>query len=597
MIKIFLDFLKILDKRQKKKLIYLQFLIVIMSLLEVLSIISIYPFVSSLNENSNILTQPVIKNIILLFGSDTNALFVFGIIFVTCFLLSSIFSILTVYKLVMLSQKIGAELSNRLFSFYINQEWGYHIQNTSSTITNKIALEAKRVTGILQSLLSLSAMLVKSVIIVISLLIFDFQITIYSFLVFTFCYMFIFRYFQKKIFENGLNISSQQGSRIKQIKESLGSIRQLILSGKQDYFLNNFTLSSFSLAKSMGINRIIGQLPRYVIEFLAIVLIVILLLILTLFNKFTIEQTLSLVSVFLIAGLRLLPSFQQIYASFASIKGSLPAFNSVKDELILSTKNNNKIMKLTNETILKDTIEINNLSFSYDNLRDKNKFTLKNVNLKIKTNSIVGIIGKTGSGKSTLVDLIIGFLKPKSGNIKLDGKDLSDDETLKKWRNCISYVPQKVFLSDDSILSNICFGLDIGSVDQNLLKKSIEFSNLSNFVENLNDKVNTRIGENGVMISGGQSQRIGIARAIYQDKDILIFDEATNQLDVKTESIILENLKKINKTIIFITHRLNSLKNVDLIINVENNKVSTYSSYEESLKNNSFFKDLENLNK
>ena len=595
MIKIFFDFLKILDKQQKKKLIYLQFLIIIMSLLEVLSIISIYPFVSSLNENSNILAQPIIKNILLLFGSDSNALIVFGIIFVTCFLLSTLISILTVYKLVMLSQKIGAELSNRLFNFYINQEWDYHIQNTSSTITNKIALEAKRVTGILQSLLSLSAMLVKSVVIIISLLIFDFKITIYSFLVFTFCYIFIFRYFQKKIFENGLNISSQQGSRIKQIKESLGSIRQLILSGKQDYFLNNFTLSSFSLARSMGINRIIGQLPRYVIEFLAIVLIVILLLILTLFNKFTIEQTISLISVFLIAGLRLLPSFQQIYASLTSIKGSLPAFNSVKNELILSAKNNNKIRKPTNEIILKDRIEINNLSFSYDNLRDKNEFTLQNINLEIKTNSIVGIIGKTGSGKSTLVDLIIGFLKPKSGNIKLDGKDLSNDETLKKWRSCISYVPQKVFLSDDSILSNICFGLDSGSVDQNLLKKSIEFSNLNNFIENLNNKENTRIGENGAMISGGQSQRIGIARAIYQDKDILIFDEATNQLDVKTESIILENLKKINKTIILITHRLNSLKNVDLIINVENNRVSTYSSYEESLRKNSLFKDSENL--
>ncbi len=596
MIKIFLDFLKILDKKQKKKLIYLQFLIIIMSLLEVLSIISIYPFVSSLNENSNILAQPIIKNILLIFGSNTNALIVFGIIFVTCFLLSSLISILTVYKLVMLSQKIGAELSNRLFNFYINQEWDYHIQNTSSTITNKIALEAKRVTGILQSLLSLSAMLVKSVVIIISLLIFDLKITIYSFLVFTFCYMFIFQYFQKKIFENGLNISSQQGSRIKQIKESLGSIRQLILSGKQDYFLNNFTSSSFSLARSMGINRIIGLLPRYVIEFLAIVLIVILLLILTLFNKFTIEQTISLISVFLIAGLRLLPSFQQIYASLASIKGSLPAFNSVKDELILSAKNN-EITKSTNEIILKDRIEINNLSFSYDNLRDKNEFTLKNVNLKIKTNSIVGIIGKTGSGKSTLVDLIIGFLKPKSGNIKLDGKDLSNDETLKKWRNCISYVPQKVFLSDDSILSNICFGLEKDSIDQNLLKKSIEFSNLNNFIENLNNKENTRIGENGVMISGGQSQRIGIARAIYQNKDILIFDEATNQLDVKTESIILENLKKIDKTIILITHRLNSLKNVDLIINVENNQVSTYSSYEESLSKNSLFEDSKNLDK
>lgn len=594
MIKIFSDFLKILDSRQKKQLFYLQFLIIIMSLFEVLSILSIYPFVSTLNESSNILSEPIIKNI-LLFGPNMSPLFIFGVIFVTFFLLSSLVSIFTVYKLVMLSQQIGAELSNKLFNFYINQEWDYHIRNTSSTITNKIALEAKRVTGILQSLLSFTAMSLKSIIIIISLLIFNFKITLYSILIFTFCYIFIFRYFQKKIYANGLNISSQQGSRIKQIKESLGSIRQLILSGKQDYFINNFKISSFSLARSMGINRVIGQLPRYVIEFLAVALVVILLFVLTIFEKFTIEQTMSLISVFLIAGLRLLPSFQQIYSSMTAIRGSLPAFNSVKEELILSANNQVKNKQLPNENILKDKIEIKDLSFSYDNNRDKNEFNLKNINLEIKINSIVGITGKTGSGKSTLVDLIIGFLKPKSGNIKVDGKDLIDEVTIKKWRNCISYVPQKVFLSDDSILSNICFGLNNNSVDHNLLKKSIEFSNLNDFIENLNYRENTRIGENGVMISGGQSQRIGIARAIYQDKDILIFDEATNQLDVKTESAILENLKKINKTIILITHRLNSLKNVDLIINVENNKVTTYSSYEECLRKNTLFKNSPNL--
>ena len=422
----------------------------------------------------------------------------------------------------------------------------------------------------MQSLLSFSAMTIKSVIIIIYLLIFNIKITLCSILVFTFCYIFIFRYFQKKIYQNGLNISSQQGSRIKQIKESLGSIRQLILSGKQNYFLSNFKISSFSLAKSMGINRVIGQLPRYVIEFLAVTLVVLLLLILMLFEKLTIEETMSLISVFLIAGLRLLPSFQQIYASLAAIKGSLPAFDSVKEELILSIENNYKNLKQQNyNNILEDSILIKDLSFTYNNNIDKKDFILNNVNLKIKSNSIVGITGKTGSGKSTLVDLIIGFLRPNSGSICIDKKNLNEIETLKKWRSCISYVPQRVFLSDDTILSNICFGLEKKNIDQTLLKKSIEFSNLDNFIDSLIDKENTKIGENGVMISGGQAQRIGIARALYQNKEIIIFDEATNQLDVKTESIIFDNLKKINKTIILITHRLNSLKNVDLIVHLE----------------------------
>ena len=165
---------------------------------------------------------------------------------------------------------------------------------------------------------------------------------------------------------------------------------------------------------------------------------------------------------------------------------------------------------------------------------------------------------------------------------------------LKKWRSCI-LLPQRVFLSDDTILSNICFGLEKKNIDQTLLKKSIEFSNLDNFIDSLIDKENTKIGENGVMISGGQAQRIGIARALYQNKEIIIFDEATNQLDVKTESIIFDNLKKINKTIILITHRLNSLKNVDLIVHLEKGQICTYSSYEESVKKNPLFNDIEKL--
>ena len=601
--KIFFEFIKILDNQQKKSLLFLQVLIVIMSLLEVLTILSIYPFVSSLNLENSYVYPESLKIFFNYFNiQPKDYLFSLGSLFVICFMLSSLVSIITIYKLVMISQKIGAELSNKLFKFYLFQDWGYHTTNTSSKITNKIALEAKRVTGILQSLLSLSAMTIKSIIIILSLLIFNFKITFFSIFIFTVCYFFIFRYFQKKIFLNGQNISVQQASRLKQIKESLGSIRHLILSRTQNYFTNNFAKSSFSLAKSMGHNRVIGQLPRYIIEFLAVSLVVFFLLILTLFENLKVEESMSLLSVFLIAGLRLLPSFQQIYASFASIRGSLPAFNSIKNDFLILENTfsyENKNLDYKNFKF-KDKIKISNLNFSYTN-RDKNqankKLDLEDISLEISTNSIVGITGKTGSGKSTLVDLILGFLRPNSGKITVDNNSILDPENLIMWRNCISYVPQKVFLSDNTIYSNICFGQDKQNIDSVLFEKSLEISNLKNFVESLADKENTKIGENGVMISGGQSQRIGIARAIYQNKDVIILDEATNQLDIETENNILTKLKSINKTIILITHRINTLKNLDKIIFIKDKKIISNDNFENTLESNIYFKDLNKLDK
>lgn len=369
MIAIFFDFLKILDYKQKKRLIFLLVLIVFMSLFEVLTIVSIYPFVSSLNSENNFTDIESVKIYLDFFNIHSeNYLLVLGSIFVTCFFVSSLLSIVTIYKLVMISQNIGAELDNKLFKFYLYQDWTYHTKNTSSGIINKIALEAKRVTTILQSLLSLSAMSIKSIFIVICLLFLNFKITIFSIVVFIFSYFFIFKYFQKRIFLNGQNISSQQGSRLKQIKESLGSIRHLILSGNRSYFTNNFDKSSFSLARSMGHNRVMGQLPRYVIEFLAIALVVFFLLILTLLENLHIDQTMSLLSVFLIAGLRLLPSIQQIYSVFTVVRSCLPAFNLIKNDLIIENRLKHKLSELdANNFKLRDKIKVSNLNFSYLN--------------------------------------------------------------------------------------------------------------------------------------------------------------------------------------------------------------------------------------
>ena len=348
----------------------------------------------------------------------------------------------------------------------------------------------------------------------------------------------------------------------------------------------------------MGHNRVMGQLPRYVIEFLAIALVVFFLLILTLLENLHIDQTMSLLSVFLIAGLRLLPSIQQIYSVFTVVRSCLPAFNLIKNDLIIENRLKHKLSELdANNFKLRDKIKVSNLNFSYLNKEGTVQQDLEDINLEIKANSIVGITGKTGAGKSTLVDLIIGFLEPQKGKITIDNYDIALKENLTKWRNCISYVPQKVFLSDDTIYSNICFGLDKKDIDQDLFKKSLEISNLKNFVESLADKENTRIGENGVMISGGQSQRIGIARAIYQNKDVLILDEATNQLDVETENDVLSKLKGNKKTIILITHRINTLKNLDKIIFIKNKKIISDDDFEKSINDNSFFNELLQIEK
>ena len=285
-----------------------------------------------------------------------------------------------------------------------------------------------------------------------------------------------------------------------------------------------------------------------------------------------------MISLFAFSAFRLIPSTNKVFNSIQHIRFCLPSVLIIKDSLNLKIEkiitNNNK------DVLLNDSIEIKNISFSYN--PGFVKPSLKNVSFTIKKNSSIGIIGESGSGKSTLIDLLLGLLVPTNGTILVDGKDLNEsDFSLRSWQKNIGYVPQNIYLTDDSIRNNIAFGLSPSEIDEEKVLKVVKECQLEEFVDSLNDRLNTLVGERGARLSGGQRQRIGIARALYSNPSILVFDEATSSLDLETERSIISLIENMrNRTVIIVAHRLSTVKHCDYIVKLKKGSILETGSYD-----------------
>jgi len=278
------------------------------------------------------------------------------------------------------------------------------------------------------------------------------------------------------------------------------------------------------------------------------------------------------IGIFMISSIRIIPSINRIIISLQNINFSEPTFNSILIDLNQETKKNLESSLQTggNKIKFEKEIEFKNVFFTYPK---STKPILKNINFSIKKHEFLGIVGETGSGKSTFVDLLIGLLSPTKGTITVDGKNINGN--LKGWKEKLGYVPQNFYLLDESIKNNVAFGYKENELNIEKVKSSIDKSQLTKFVKNLKDGLLSNVGERGVNISGGEKQRLGIARALYNDPDILVFDEATSSLDLETEKRILETLIEIkkNKTIIFVTHRTSSLSYCDKVFKIQNHEI------------------------
>lgn len=382
--------------------------------------------------------------------------------------------------------------------------------------------------------------------------------------------------------------------RFKAVIEAFGAVKEIKLSGLEDTYVNRFSSPSVIYAKNQAAIAIIAQIPKFILEglgFGGMILIILYLM----SETGNLASAIPEITLYAFAGYRLLPAIQQIYSSLASLR-----FSSSAIDLLYKDLKNIKNIKLEknkkNSIFFKHSITLKNIKYSYPNTSE---FTLKNINIQISAFSKVGIVGPTGCGKTTLVDLILGLLEPSAGNLSVDNFKINKFNK-RKWQNLIGYVPQHIYLSDDTIASNIAFGLEKKNFDKKALELAAKSANLHEFIVNeLPLGYNTKVGERGVRLSGGQIQRIGIARALYHKPKVLIMDEATSSLDNLTEKNVMDAFESLGKniTVIIIAHRLNTVRNCDKIFIMSKGEVKTEGSYKYLLSTNKYFKELVNNKK
>ncbi len=586
------EFLKVLTPNQKYNLILIQFLIIITSIFELISIISIAPFMTILTDQSLIFSNKYLYffyNYMDFSNKNNFLIFLASVVFIL-FSISMIISMYTTWRLLRFSQFVGSEISVSLFKHYLNQNWIFHSQNSSNDFSRKIFEEVKRLTGgIIQPLLNLNSKIILSSVMLIAIFIYNFWIALSSFLIFGFIYILLFLFLRKKLFENSERISYLNKNRYNVLGEAFGGIKELLINNKSSIFIKEFMQSNLNFASTHSMNQSFAQLPRFAIELIGIGSILLLTLYLLILNDSELNVLLTTLSIFALAAYKILPALQQIFASIATIKGNLSAFYSINIEL----KNYNKVNKnfsSDNNFVFKNYIYLKNISFSYTNKKSK---AINNISLEIKKNTKVGIVGKSGSGKSTLADILSGLIENYDGNMLVDNI-LIDQSNISLWKKNISYIPQNIFLFDSTILENITFEKDINKIDKDKLARSINVSLANDFINFLPKKLNSNVGQRGVQLSGGQRQRIGIARALYQNKDIIIFDEATNSLDLETEKKIFQKIIEysVKKTVIVVTHRIETLSSFDNIFVINDSTIQTYGKYHDLVKSNKNFRNM-----
>ena len=490
-------------------------------------------------------------------------------VFVLVQVVKSILIILMYYFQADFIYNLRTKISSLLLKKYLYLNLSNHNDTNSSQYIRNIVIESQLACSgfVLPVILIFTEILV--FILILSLIFINYKLIALTILIAIIIFYLLYTgLLKKKLSEWGKYRQEYENRRIKFAKEAIGLYKIINLQNLQNSFFDLFLKINKKLARVEKIQLVISPIPRLIIEFSAVVLLTILILVYSLNSK-DITQILPTLGLLIASGLRLLPSFNRILTSYQKIGYNKSVVNLLNQELSNIKSLDKK--KIKNINIFKEDIAFKNLEYS---LKESGRKILNINNLKIKKNEKIGIFGKSGSGKSTFIDLIMGFRVPEKGNIIIDSKyDLMNLKYINSWKKKIGYVPQKMTLLDDTIINNIT--LDINDKKNGNLKKIneiIDICCLKDFIESSNNGLETIIGENGSKISGGEIQRICIARALYNYPELLILDEATSALDKNTENLILNNLFKIKTTIIFISHKISSLKNCDKIYKVENKK-------------------------
>lgn len=479
------------------------------------------------------------------------------------------------------------KLSTNLFDYYLHEDYQSHLnKNTSELIRNINQLTFDLITTFLLPLLMLISEMVIVVLLVTFLLMMNPLSTLYVFILLGAIVSFIFLKIRKKLHESGQAVGELQTLSNKQVLQGLGSFKSTTLLHKQSFFVAEFGRAVRQISQHRSYFEVMQNLPRFFME-TAVVTVMLSLAIMMLYLRKPSSDLILTLSVFGMAGMRLLPSMNRILNSLNSIKWSQSMMQGLLDDLQKIEKPQDSQMTVL-EPFEFDTLNLENISFAYEN----GVKVLNDISLTLNAGQSIGFVGHSGSGKSTLVDVILGLLTPQTGTISVNQQPLR--QILATWQQGIGYIPQDIYLSDESIRANIAFGVSANTINEQQLWYAIHTAQLERLIHELPEGLDTVIGERGVKLSGGQRQRIGIARALYHNPQILVMDEATAALDNVTERAFMSavNGLKGQKTLLMIAHRLSTVENCDMIYFMDNGKIVDSGTYTELLQKNIHFKKL-----
>ena len=589
----------LLSPSQRRNLFLLQFLVIFMAFAEIASVFSIGPFMALIGNLDQLNGDGLIAEAYKFSGitDQNNFIIAFGATVISILTLSALISTFTLWRLAMYGAKVGADLGNRLFSYYMNESWLFHSQRNSSDLVNKISVETTRVTGsIILQLMFLNAKATLVLFLSVSIFILDPKIALSGVAIFSFAYLFIYRLVKKQLELNGNMHTQGNRARFQLMSEGFGGIKEILLLGRQNFFKKRFFIASENFFYAWGNSQVLSSVPKYFMELVSFSAAVLLVMYFLVSNQGNLEIILPIVSIYALAGFKLLPAFQQIYFSISTIQANIASYENIKSDLKSSAVhysdyNYEDDASVSSESIsFSKAIMLSNISFSYP---ETSQSLISNLSIEFPKNQVIGLVGPSGSGKSTIIDILMGLVEPDAGELVVDSSALN---LLQKraLQNSIGFVSQSIYLADSSIKENIAFGIPPDLIVNTDITRALKLANLEDVIQSLPNGVDTFVGERGVQLSGGQRQRIGIARALYNDPEILVFDEATSPLDGLTEKNIMKAIDSFagQKTIILIAHRLSTVMNCNLIYYMENGKIIDQGTYQYLIESNANFKQM-----
>jgi len=583
--------LDLLTPHERKRAYLLLGMILTMALLDMIGVASIMPFMAVLANPDLVETKGFLKAAYTQLGfTDTQRfLFALGMLVFVLLVVSLAFKALTAYAQLRFTLMREYSIGKRLVEGYLHQPYSWFLSRYSADMGRTILSEVSTIIhqGVIPVMTLIAQGAVAAALLTLLILI-DPQLALIVGLTLAAAYALTFRATQRLLTRLGTERVTANQARFTAVSEAFGASKEVKVGGLEQAYINRFSGPAQTFARHQATAPVISQLPRFALEAIAFggMLLVVLYL---MAQSGSFASALPIIALYAFAGYRLMPALQQIYGAVTQLRFTGPALDALHADLMSLQP---AYLNPSQDAIaLQHAITLNQIQFRYPNAPH---LTLKNLSLTIPAKSTVGLVGATGSGKTTTVDLILGLLEAQEGTLEVDGQAITEHNR-RAWQRAIGYVPQQIYLADDTVAANIAFGLDAKDINQEAVERAAEVANLHEFVVNeLPQQYQTTVGERGVRLSGGQRQRIGIARALYHNPQVLVLDEATSALDNLTEQAVMEAVHNLGHeiTIILIAHRLSTVKACDTVFLLEQGELKAHGTFEELTQANKRFRAM-----